>query len=218
MMTEIKRGLKLMRYGYGVKQCLVGGILIYLSGILVCCIADDSFIMVGILYMMLGPIMLVQVMYSLLYSGFVGASPRRRGIEILIADGINIITGLMGYLLLMIVAVVRVNNAPEQAQDIMEWIVLGSMGITAVFICFGACYKYYWQSMVLFFIVFFAVYGGGMVFLNLMQITFHMAWTAGISLVLISAGVFLSCVMRRLVYRKSMSPSACGTGLRKAMQ
>lgn len=220
MIAEIKRGIKLIRYGYGVKRNLIGGMLLCILGIGMCCVANDSFIIIGALYMMLGPIMIIQVMYSLLYSNMVGASPRRRGIEILIADWIHILTGAIGYIVFMIVAVVRVNGAPDKAQNIMQGIILASVGIAAVFVCFGACYKYYWQSMILFFIVFFSVYGVGMIIMRAIQLhfTLTMAWTAGVSLAFIAAGVFLSCVLRRLVYKKVLSPTACGTGLRKAMQ
>lgn len=218
MITEIKRGMKLIRYGYGTKWNWIGGVLLWLLGIGICCLAHDGFMVIGTLYMMLGPMMVMQVMYSLLYSNLVGASPRRRGIEIIIADWINIISGFIGYLVFMIVAVVRVNGAPEQAQDIMTGVILGSLGAAAAYICFGACYKYYWQSMILFFVVFFFIYGAGMVIMNIMQFTLTMAWTAGFSLVFIAVGVFLSCVLRRLLYKKTLSPTACGTSLRKAMQ
>lgn len=218
MIAEIKRGIRLIRYGYGVKLNLIGGILLCIIGLVICCVASDSFIMIGVLYMMLGPFMAVQVMYTLLYAGLVGASPRRRGIEILIADWIDIITGFIGYVVFMVATVVRVNMAPEQAQNIMQGILLGSVGSAMVFICFGVCYKYYWQSMILFFIVYFMVYGFGMALINIAQVTLNMAWTAGGSLLFIAAGVFLSCVLRRLVYKKSLSPMACGTSLRKAMQ
>lgn len=218
MIAEIKRGIKLIRYGYGVKANLIGGAILCIVGILMCCLANNNLIMIGTLYIVLGPIMIIQVMYTFLYSGLVGASPRRRGIEILIADWINIITGFIGYVVFMVVTIVRVNAAPEQAQNIMQGTLLGSVGSAAAFICFGVCYKYYWQSMILFFVVFFSVYAGGMVIMNIAQVTLNMAWTAGGSLVFIAAGVFLSCVLRRLVYKKGLSPTACGTSLRKAMQ
>lgn len=218
MMEEIKRGFKLIRYGYGLKANIFGGIFFFLLGTLIYLVATDHMSVLGAVYIVLGALMVIQIQYSLLYSNFVGASARRKTLEILVADIICIIMGILGYVIMVVGSVYKIGVSPEETQNILESMLVSGMALPLVFVLVATSYKYFWTTMILFGTLFLMVYSGGMIFVALANLDLNIVGTSLICLVLTVTGVLLSCVLRRALYRKTLSPTACSTGLRKAMQ
>lgn len=218
MMEEIKRGFKLIRYGYGKMVNVFGGIAVFLLGTAIYWSAMDQMCILGAVYIALGALMIIQVQYSLLYSNFVGASARRKTLEILLADIICIVVAVFAYVIMVGATIVKVEANPQLTSDILENMLISGVAMPLVFIMIATSYKFFWTTMILFGVFFLAVYGGGMIFVHIVNLNLSVVGVSLICLVLMIVSVILSCVLRRLLYRRSLSPTACNTGLRKAMQ
>jgi len=214
MINEIKKSFQLIRYGYGMKMNLIGGILILVIGILLLWTGNQGTALGAILFVFLGPMMCVQTSCTLLCSGMVTASPRKREIEILLSDIISAVSALVGYLTIEIYTL----YAKELFWDRFENMVMLCMCVAVSTIYFGFAYKYYLVSSILYAVLVFASYIFGIVFFELTEIEINFAVGSVVGFVIVVIGVVLSSVVKRLAYKKTVSVWACGASLRKAMQ
>ena len=81
MMRDIKNCFELLKYGYQIKTNLVCAVLFFLIGIGFAAVAHEQLVLC-IVYFFLSILFLVQSMYMANYSDFVGASPKRRKVEL----------------------------------------------------------------------------------------------------------------------------------------
>lgn len=218
MMSGIKRSLKLIKYGYALKSSVLVFVLFFVLGTWIRCIQTDENALSGIVCVICGVLMLMQVHYYLLYANFVSASPRRKLLELTIPNVVSTIAGLLGYAVLVIVAIMQAKTLPQETESIVGTVLIGGLEIAALLMCFGAAYKYYVLSLSLFFVVFFVLLSGGMAVLNQWNLNLDVYSASGISLLFVAAGIVLSCVLRRALYKRPLSKIAAGASLRKAMQ
>lgn len=217
-MAKIKTGLKLMKYGYGLKMNLFFGILFFVLGLIMCVTSRDEGGILGVLYVVLGPMMLVQITYSLMYANFVGASPKRKVLEITIPDFINTVIALLGYIVVIVNANIRTAMDAEQTGNAVEAMLVTGLTMAALLFCFGAAYKYFVLSMFFFFLVFMVIYSGGLAVMHRMDLNLGMLPASLICFGIIAIGLVLSGLLRRALYKRPFSSLACGANLRKAMQ
>lgn len=217
MMAEIKKGLKLIRYGYGLKTNLSMGILFLIVGILMLG-CDGTYPMLGIIYILLAPTMLIQLESTLLYSGMTAASSKRRLLEIVLPEFLTIIIGVLGC-----VAVVGVGwfwaDVRQESTDACMEIMLGSGLLVAILlIYFGSAYKYFIVSVILVVIAMIIGMGSGVVIVKLVGEKLNMLTVSMLCIAFIIIGIVISCCLRRVCYRKQISLMAAGMYLRKALQ
>lgn len=218
MMKEIKKGLKLILYGHGMKLNLIGGFILWMLGIFLFLLPVSGMQFAAVLYIMLGPLMLVQVGYTLLYSGITASSPKKKLIEITIPDFVSAGAGLISYIIVVLCTVFNGSVELVQNVDRYENLLLAGVTMAIILIYYGSAYKYYWLSSVLFFVVLIAGYIAGIIVFTLIDLHLNLISASLICLAILAVGVLLSCFIRRGVYKKTLSPMACGGTLRKALQ
>lgn len=218
MMKKIRSGFKLILHGHGVKLNLIGGVLFWLLGGLMLWLPFEGMKLAAILYVMLGPLMLVQVAYTLLYSGIVAASPKRKLIEITIPDWVSVGAVVLSYVIVLISTVINEKTGMVSVQESLESMLHSAGAMALVLIYYGLAYKYYWLGIILFTVTFLAGHIGGIVFFELVDPPLTLLSTSLISLIIVTMGVVLSSLIRRGVYKKALSPMAVGSTLRKALQ
>lgn len=228
MITEMKQGLRLIRYGYGFKLnlgiavfFLAFGIFFSVVGVIGMFIGTEGVsigVLVGFYYVMLAPTMLIQIQYTLLYSGMVTSSAKRRLLEIILPDFLTIVSGGLGYIFMVTVIVVVENIRPEQVQFwIDEMVVVGTLACIML-IYFGAAYKFFWTSGLMLVVGIVIGVVGGMIIAKLLSGYLNLLTASLLSLVFVVVGILISAFLRRLFYKKQISPMAGGMSLRKAMR
>lgn len=217
MMAEIKRGMKMIRYGYGLKINLAVAALFFVVGVLMLFVGESG-LMLGSLYILLAPTMLIQLEYSLLYSGMVAASSQRRLLEIVLPDFLTAVTGVLGYVVVVGAACFWANARPENTTACMESMLASGIMIAIMLIYFGTAYKFFFTSVLMFCLGLVIGISGGIVTIRLVGEYFTMFTVSLLCLVFVVVGLLISCWLRRVFYRKQISPMAGGMSLRKAMQ
>lgn len=216
MISEWKRCLKMIKYGYNVKSSAVVAVIFFVVGILFC-IVDPHMSTMGGLYVVMGPMMLVQVSYTSLMAGLSLSSPRRRFMEIQLQDGLQLLVGILGYLLVVLIAVIVNGLAPEQSTNYTMSILCTGM-ITGILIAYlGVVYKYFVLSLILFIGGFMFVYIGLWDTMVEEMPSINLAGAVFFGLLFILLGEVLGGIFRRVFYRKPLSKYSLGAALRKQM-
>jgi len=214
MISKVKKSFRLIPYGYALKMNLIGGVLVFLLGLAGLCTGSLQAILSASIFMVLGPLVLLQVAGSLLYSGVIAASPRRRVVEIVLGDVLSVIASVIGYA--TVAGYIYLN------QEVIERpagnMILASICMAICVIYFGVAFKLYAVGSILFFIFVLGGYGLGLLLLEWMEFKISLASASVIGFLIMVFGVVLSSMFRRLLYKRSLSARACGEGLRKAMQ
>lgn len=217
MMADLKRGFRLIRYGHGLVLNMVVAVLFLLIGILFLFVGPEGMLM-STLYILMAPLMFMQMEYSLLYAGTVLASPRHRMLEIHMADVFTVISGVIGCAVILGAGAYWCTKEPEEAEYCMKVMLASGAMVLFMLVYLGVAYKYFFMSMVAF-MVGILVGGNGEVFvLELSGIPYTFTNVALISLACIILGVVLSYIIRRLLYRKPISKWSAGASLRKSLQ
>lgn len=216
-MAEIKKGIKLIRYGYALKLNSITALFFLVIGVLMLCIGESGILLAAI-YILLAPTMLIQLESTLLYSGMAAASPERRMLEIYFPDFMTIITGVLGCMITIGGSLFWANKRPESAESCTGTMLVSSIVVAIMLIYFGAAYKYFITSVLMFCLGLVIGISGGVITWRLASEYFTMAGAVIACLVIIAVGIVISGLLRRLFYRKQISPLAGGFSLRKAMQ
>lgn len=209
MMNEMKRCLKLYRYSYGMKRCLVFAVIFEIIAILMLFVNGLSAL--GGVYLMLGPGMLIQSFLSLELSGMVASSPFRKS---MFWRGINLfylVISFVSYALMVFLTWVNYRIHPLQEGSFSETLILEALFYTMVLIYMSISYKYFVVATIGFFLTFYT--GFTYTLLNAFpSISGVMAVAAGV--LIIMAATVLSAFIRRLLYKKPLSRWALDSRLR----
>jgi len=214
MINEIKKSFRLIPYGYGVKMNLICGVIFFLIGLAELSTGSQLAVFSASVFIILGPIVCLQLASTLLYSGIVASSPRRRVVEIGLGDAVSAGATLIGYL--VVTGYTFLNR--EMIENPMENLILASICMAVSVIYFGVAFKIYLIGSILYFISIIGAFGLEIAFFEITEIEFSFANASVISFLIVVLGVVLSSVLRRLLYKRRLSPMACGAALRKAMQ
>lgn len=214
MMKDVKQCFKLLKYGYQLKTnmgCACGFVLL---GILFVTRHFEGFL-IGTAYIYLGVMFATQPMYMLLFSECVQASPRREKVEIRYVDILNVITGAVGSVIVIIVALLAQNKGMEEISA-QALLVIGGIMAFLLYCYLSTGFK----SMV----VGSLLLGGsfwiiGMFLAFFGELLSHILGENMLLAVLIFLlenvlGIVCAHGIRKLLYRKSMSKLAMGAKLR----
>lgn len=214
MINEIKKCLRLIPYGYGVKMNLILGLIVFLLGLAELLADSPAITFSASVFVTLGCLACLQITSSLLYSGIVAASPKRRALDIGIGDATAVGASVIGYL--------TVNGYiflhRESFERAGENMILASLCMAISVLYFAVAYKIYLVGSILYAIAIFGCYGLVAVFFEVSEVECSMTVALVISVLIMVLGVVLSSLCRRLLYKRRLSPMACGAALRKAMQ
>jgi len=217
MIAEIKKGIKLLRYGYALKLNIATTLFFLLLGVLGMCIGESG-IFLATVYILMVPLTLVQLESTLLYSGFAASSAKRKILEIYFPDFMTMITGGLGCLIVIGGSFFWAHKRPENIENCIEVMFMSSIMIAIMLIYMAVAYKYFVTGIIMFCLGVFIGIDGGMIALRVVWENFTLAMASGVSVAIIVMGIVISGLLRRAFYRKQISPLAGGFSLRKAMQ
>lgn len=218
MINELKKQIKLLKYGFNLKSSIVTAVIFFLIGIFLSVYLMDSvsFLMGG-LYVVLAPAMALQVKQSLLVSGLVASSPKKRSLETWMTDILQMVIGVTTYLLLVAFAVWEQNLSANGAGDYAKSLIYIGILEGILWVYYGIVYKSFWLSTIAFAITYFLAMTNGFADGWFSKLSVGMAGAPLLGLLFVFLGNFLSAVLRRALYRKPLTKYAMGINLRKYM-
>lgn len=215
MMKDIRNCFKLFKYGYQMKTNMLCAVLFFLIGIGFCAVSHDQFV-ICIVYFFLSILFVAQPMYMMLFSEFIGASPKRSKVELRYIDIVNAVGGILVSVVTIIAAFLSESRSSESVSVETNLIIGGWMAI--ILYCYmSLSFKMMVVGTIFFFVSFFSVMNiaGGAVAAMFDDIFAGKTVLAVvIFLVEVAIGIVLGHGIRRLLYRKSMSRWAAGAKLR----
>lgn len=224
-MKELRRIFRLIKYGYGFKLTMVLSVVLTVLGLVFLGIGygmpyGDNVqpALLCTLYIMLGPISFIQILYSLLFSNMVKASPKNYTLDILVPNRFIIITGSITYLLSFVGAWIGAKRTPALAESYVIVILGCGLFVAVLAVYFAIAYKYFVAGTIGFLVGFLGVYGGIAALLLKKSLAFTMTSASLLGAAVAAVGIVVSCILRRLLYKKPVSKLASGASLRKMMK
>lgn len=216
MMKELKKTIKLHKYAYQYKMNVCSGILFIVLGACMVLIRNENSMLLGGVYIMLGPMMMQQIGCTLLYCNLVASSGQKRFLETVYSDVIIGGTSILVYGVTIVFCVIK-----QQFQT--EPVHLGNVAIATAF-CLAAvlCYygfamKYFVVGIILFALSYIVTYYGGATCIKRDFFQFELREAALIGLVVVIVGNIIGILLRRLFYKRPISKAGAGAELRKSM-
>lgn len=207
------RNLKLIKYGYQFKLNMVFAVFFMLLGIAILSFTD--FYKSPSIYLIsyCSFLFMIQLSNTLMASGMVKSSPRYRQFCLGIPRVINITGFFVTVSVLMVIRLIQKGNIDEFKKYIgNELAALGFMYfICLLYIAF--VYKFFIISIILFCISF--TFSNVTVSFVFITYNFTFAQGAGIALLCMAAGMVLSEIIGRLIYKIPPSKFAQSASLRK---
>lgn len=214
MMKDIKECLKLLKYGYQMKTNVACACIFVVLGIFFMVISFGDFVM-GTMYIYLGIMFVTQPMYMIMFSESVAASPRRKKIEIRYVDILNVIGGIVGSTLLVVMALLTQQKDMEGAS--MESVLVISGMMAFIFYCYmSMSFKCMIVGMILFIGSFWIISAFQIILNTSLTNVFGGKTLLAVVIFLFENVLGIVCAhgIRKLLYRKSMSKLAAGAKLR----
>ena len=215
MMKDIKNCFKLLKYGYQIKTNIVCAVFFSLLGVAFSLIGHEAFAL-SVVYFFLAIIFVVQSMYMAIYSDFVGASPKRRKVELRYIDILNVIGGIVASAATILTAFLTRGLSPE-GPSMETNLVIGGWMVIILYCYMCMSFKMMWVGMFIFIVSFFSVMniaGGAFTAACDGMLAGKTAFAVIVFLAEVEMGIVLGHVIRRILYRKSMSKWAMGAKLR----
>ena len=222
MINDLKLGVKLMRYAYGVKTNIAISILLVVLGVFMTLgvnLLGVASNMPGGFAVMLAPMFLIQMLNSVNVTNMAKASPAKRRLQTSVPTAINLFFMLLGYVIVSIAEYICVASIPER-----RGIICGELfciaTISAILIIYMAvAYKSFAISIILYVPAFFcSVYQGKLIgwgtelFAGMKHL---FAFTVVAGSVVIAAACLLHYFITLAVYKVPMSKYAQAAPLRR---
>lgn len=221
MMTEIKKSLKLIKYGYQAKLNIGLVVLFFILGVLMLILNDGFNVSLGAIYILLGPFMVIQVHYNLLHSNIIASSYQRRTLDGLVPNVVGAVSSLIVYAVLVVFIAIKNSMSSAEGVTYASILIVASLIIFVVIVYYGIAYKIFWVGTGLFVVAFLIAFAGGSGVMRVLEkqgVSIPFVVSALIGLGLIILGNVLSVLLRKALYKKPISPASGGVVLRKAMQ
>lgn len=219
MINELKLGVKLLKYTYGIKSSLLGSVLLLAGGIFYSLLPEEQSRMWLASYMILVITMFpVQLLYSLGVSNMVQASPCKRKLQTSTIVILNV-----SVILVLLLAILSIKGAQLAMGLRTEGYVSFELLLDAVLIFLlllynGFAYKFFMVATVTFCVMMVIVSGGAALGMGMGILQDVKLWMAvAILFLAILAGAALQYLVACLLYRKPLSKQAQYAGLRKMM-
>lgn len=221
MMNELKKGIKIMRYAYGIKTNLVQAGVFFLAGLVMIISGEKGNfgVLGGFFWISIG-ILPSQLVYSLSVSNMVQASPMRRKMQTAVPVAVNLFCMLLAYLAEVLMCGIMAWRRPEQAGGICWDLVTLAIMSVLVMVYLGICYKHFVLATLILVPEMVIWIRGGMDGWIRRQnissdITFGMAVLTGLGL--IAAGGLAEYLLTLLFYRTPVARMAQAAPLRKEL-
>ncbi|MCM1025065.1 MAG: hypothetical protein NC432_01435 [Roseburia sp.] len=225
MISDLKLGLKLLRYGHGVKNTVVCSILIVLLGI-IAAVTDLLSLNTGGLnfpigyFLMLGAMFAIQLFYSVNAANLIQSSPLKKKLQTSVPAVLMTFIAMCGYLISVLAGAVGLMIAPEAAGHFCQQLLYTVLIMATILLYAAVAYKLFILSTIMFFVIFFSTFmyftdngwlrslGGG-------TGMFWMIAAAGVGILLVCG--FLYYLLSLAVYKRPLSKRAQAGALRREM-
>ncbi len=220
-MNELKKGVKMIRYAYGIKSTCIQAGFFFLSGLILTVTGDggDFGSLGGFFWICIG-LLPLQLLYSLSVSNMVLASPMRKKMQTVVPTAVNAASMVVIYLAEVLVCGLLERRNPQQAGELYLNLVVLAMSQVFLMVYSGLCYKHFVLATLLFIPVMvnwmWEGWGNRMhIWLQGLDMTFGRAVLTGFCL--IAAGILAEYLLTLLFYRSPMAKMAQALPLRKAL-
>lgn len=216
MIKQLKLGFGMMRYTFGVKMCLVLGIIFFAIGIVMEFLAPPASVS-GAMFLMVCGMWPAQLVYSLGVSDVIKTSKHAKAMETSIPTLICFVTFLVCYIIIVLFKLPHLSGATEEMMGYMVSELMMSSILAAVLMFFcGIAYKLFILASIIFLVAFCSLTTisefGTMLSPD---ISFGTAVIVGFAIVV--AGALLQYGVSLLVYKVPLSKKAQLRGLQKYM-
>ena len=223
MIENVKLIFALQKFGFQRRLQLGSMVIFYLIGVVIELATRGTF-WLGMFFMMLAPMYMMQVIYSMCMSTLVTASPYGNRIQTSIASCGDLIFSLVSTTIIVIMKAVEVALYPQQKDALISVFVILSVMMLVLHMYIAFVYKFYVLSIVLLFVIIwpisfymgYSVSGTSSFSLPTIPVSFAGAVLIAYGSTLI--GVGLQCVLAKLIYRAPLSKYAQGAAMRKYLK
>lgn len=213
----------MLRYGHSVKTNLAGGIMMVVIGSILQSLnfASVNARLPGSIFMLMGAMFPIQLLFSLNMSHLVQASPAKKRMQTSVPAVMSGCGMLAMYLVHVLIAVLLTAINPQLISYLCSETVLLALFAVILMLYLSVCYKYFWVSAIMFFAAYSYIYtvwgrsrslfpefGSGWV---------SLLFAAAVGIVLIAAGNLLQYGIFCLVYKVPLSKMAQAASLRKTL-
>lgn len=223
MIENIKFVFVLQKFGFQRRLQLGSMVIFYLIGVVIELATRGNF-WLGMFFMMLAPMYMMQVIYSMCMSTLVTASPYGKRIQTSIASCGDLIFSLVSTTIIVIMKAVEVALYPQQKDVLISVFVILSVMMLVLHMYIAFVYKFYVVSIVLLFVIIWPIlfYMGysvsGTSSFSLPTIPVSFAGAVLIAYACTLLGVGLQYVLTKLIYRAPLSKYAQGAAMRKYLK
>lgn len=215
MLKDFKLGIKLLKYGFGVKSNMTFAGLFLAVGI--CFLLFIPVNGIWMIYMVGSAAYLLQILSSLHVAAIANSSPRRKTLY----TKIPVLISLSFYLLLYgagcLVELWMMHIGRIQEKDVAQSMIMAGLVMVWFMVYVGGAFKYFVASLVMGVVaILFIIFGGNIIFAILdPHISIGVALLIGLAAVLL--GTVLQYLLSLLLYRYPASKAAQMRQLQKYM-
>ena len=223
MIENVKFVFALQKFGFQRRLQLGSMAIFYLIGVVIELATHGTF-WLGMFFMMMAPMYMVQVIYSMCMSTLVTASPYGKRIQTSIVSCGDLFFSLVSMTIIVIMKAVEVALYPQQKDALISVFVILSVMMLVLHIYTAFVYKFYVLSIVLLFVIIWPLsfYMGYSVsdarFFTLPTIPVSFVGAVLIAYASTLLGVGLQYVLTKLIYRAPLSKYAQGAAMRKYLK
>lgn len=222
-MNDLKTGLKLMRYTYGIRSnCIQAGVFLLMGLVFALSGEKGTFGFFGGYFWVCIAILPTQLIYTLGVSHLVQASPMKRKVQTVFPVAINLAFMIVIYLIEIAIGGIYAWGNPQEAEGMYQSLLLLATVMALTMVYLGACYKYFVVPTLCLIPVLIIWMQGGMgewtftrLFLGRWNVSLGMAVAVGFGILI--AGALAEYLLTLLFYRAPLSRMAQAAPLRKAL-
>ena len=217
MMSDLKKCLKLCKYGYQFKTNIITGLFFLILGLLFLFLSSGFNVCLAAAYLLLGPSILVQVTYCMLFSDLLASSSLHRVVDGAFPNIVGIIASLFAFGMIYAGLLVNPKLRTGSLGDSGNIVIGAGLVIAVVIIFCGVSFKFFVTGTAVFTLMFIGAMAGCGILTEGPKTTDLLTGSI-IGFLIVVAGNVLSCILRMAVYKCALSPHAGGNSLRKAMK
>lgn len=217
MMTEMKKCLKLCKYAHQFKITIAAGVFFFVLGWIFLFTADGINVCLAVTYLMLGPFIVIQLMYNMLYGGIVASSPLHKSMDGSFPNMLGIVSSLFAYGMTYVGLLVNPDLQTGSLRESGNVVIAAGIAIAVVKVFDGMAYKFIVISSILFFFTFSTAMVVCTILIERTE-TIDLLTGSIVGLIIVAIGDAVSCLLRSVLYKCPLSPFAGGNSLRKAMK
>lgn len=228
MINNLKLGFKITKYGHAAKFTYIASAVLLVIGVLfsvlTCAfggITEESVSpLPGGYFMTLIALFLLQLLSTVSAANLVQTSPQKKRLQTTIPAVMSVTLMIAGYLFTVAIMGVTCCFNPEAINTAAIQLFDSAVLSGIVMLYYGAVYKYFYTSTILFFVLFFSATFGANGFSAILPV--DGSWTGWVLAVVLGAVVILVCgfleyLISLAVYKAPVSKMALGAKLRVEM-